>query len=117
MKLSELKKVIKYKFDFADKEIDGTFYIELDQIKEKYLNQIEVTGISQEYVTCDFVNFLNSHKAEVKEYIVDNYYNSEFKSYLIKQLCESDDIIDDGGEAVYHFIKEDMDYFLRETRA
>lgn len=119
MTLKDLKGVIDYTFDIADDEIDATFYIELDEIKEEYLNNIEVVKIDREYVTCRLTNFLrrmaNFHPTKMKEYIDGAYYDGKQKDYLTAQLTKhrkGEDITDDGGEAVYHFINNDLYDFL-----
>lgn len=119
MTLIDLKDVIDYTFDIADDEIDATLYIELDEIKEEYLRNIEVVKIGRDYVTCRLTNFLrrfaNFHPTKMKEYIDEAYYDCEQKDYLTAQLTKhhkGEDITDDGGEAVYHFIKNDLYDFL-----
>ena len=36
MKLSDLKSILQFDTDFADNEIDATFYTEIDDILPKY---------------------------------------------------------------------------------
>lgn len=121
--LSDLKNVIAFTFDIADDEIDGSFYIELDEINEEYLG-IEVVKIDRDLIICKLTDFLRRlatfHPNLIENYLNDNYYDGKQKDYLIKQLtkrkCGSNkgDITDDGGEAVYHFITNDMYDFLTQ---
>lgn len=119
--LSDLKNVIAFTFDIADDEIDASFYIELDEIPEEHARNIEVVRIDKELVVCKLTNFLrrkaNFHPTKITEYINENYYDSPHKDYLLKQLTKrrkGEDITDDGGEAVYHFITHDMYDFLTQ---
>ena len=54
----------------------------------------------------------------MRDYINNNYEDSDLKTYLIQQLTKrrlgsnAGDITDDGGEAVYHFIECDLYDFL-----
>lgn len=121
--LSDLKNVIAFTFDIADDEIDGSFYIELDEINEEYLG-IEVVKIDRDLIICKLTDFLRRlatfHPNLIENYLNDNYYDGKQKDCLIKQLtkrkCGSNkgDITDDGGEAVYHFITNDMYDFLTQ---
>jgi hypothetical protein len=119
MTLKDIKGIIDYTFDIADDEIDGSFYIELDEINEDYLSNIEIVKIGKEIVTCRLTNFLqrlaNFHPSKITTYIDDNYYDGEQKDYLKTQLTKAHGkgiITDDGGSAVYHFINYDMCDFL-----
>lgn len=123
MTLKDLKDIdFKLSVDFADNEIDATIYFELEEIDDDIASEIVVTRISKNYVTCKFTNYLRRlatfHPTQIKNYINDNYYDGETKDYLIKQLTKRKlgsnvgDITDDGGEAVYHFIENDLYDFL-----
>lgn len=119
MTLEDLRNVIGFTFDIADDEIDASFYIELDEIPEEHARNIEVVRIDKDLVVCKLTNFLrrkaNFHPTQIKNYINDNYYDSELKDNLLKQLTKrqkGEDITDDGGEAVYYFITNDMYDFL-----
>lgn len=127
MTLYDLKNVIDFTFDIEDDEVCGRFYIEMDEINEKYAAQIEVVRISQDLITCKLSRFLqrmaNFHPTDIINYLEDNYYDGEQKEYLKKQLtknpCRRDPelkgvVTDDGGEAVYHFITYDMYDFLTQ---
>ena len=123
MTLYDLKNVIGFTFDLADDEVDASFYIELDEIAEENLG-IEVVRIERDLVVCKLTDFLRRkarfHPGEIIDYLNENYYDGEQKDYLLKQLTKrplkhianSGDITDDGGEAVYHFITNDMYDFL-----
>lgn len=124
MTLNDLKNVINFTFDLEDDEVCGRFYIELDEINEKYLG-IEVVRIDRDSITCKLTDFLRRlaifHGNEITDYLNDNYYDGEQKDYLLKQLTKrkisstnQGDITDDGGEAVSHFIESDMYYFLTQ---
>ena len=127
MTLSELKNVIDFTFDIADDEIDASFYIELDEIYEKYADNIEVVRISKDLVVCKLTDFLRDlakfHPSKITEYLNECYYDGDQKDYLLKQLTKRPshlnqfkaDITDDGGEAVYHFIENDMYDFLTQN--
>jgi hypothetical protein len=122
MTLYDLKNVIQFTFDIADDEIDASFYIELDEIPEERARNIEVVRIDRDLVVCKLTNFLrrkaNFYPTEIANYIADNYYDGLQKEYLTRQLTKrkkGEDITDDGGEAVYHFITNDMyDFLTRE---
>lgn len=125
MTLYDLKNIIDFTFDLEDDEIDAGFYIELDEINEKHLG-IEVVKIGRDFVTCKLTDYLRRkaifHPNEITDYLNDNYYDGEQKDYLIEQLTKRPipakhikaDITDDGGEAVYHFITNDMYDFLTQ---
>lgn len=121
MTLLDLKNVIDYTFDIEDDEVCGEIYVELDEIKEEYARQIEVVKIGRDVVTCKLTHFLrrfvNFYPTKFIEYINENYYDGEQKDYLLKQLTKrkkGEDITDDGGEAVYQFIANDMYDFLTQ---
>ena len=114
MKLKELKNIIKFSFDFADDEIDAVFYVELEAINEKYLKQIEVVLINQNYIVCKFTDFIRRHKTAIKKYLIKNYHDEEALDYLINHLIIADDITEDGGEAVWHFLEYDIADFLTQ---
>lgn len=115
MTLLELKNKIGFTFDIADDEIDASFYIELDEINTKLANRIEVVRIDRDLVVCRLTDFLrNLPKDQLARYIEDNYYDGETKDTLIEQLIEADEITDDDGYAVYHFIEADMYDFLTQ---
>ena len=114
MKLKDLKDVIRFSFDFADDEIDSSFYVELEAINEKYLKQIEVVKISQNYVICKFTDFLRKHKTAIKKYLLETYNKGETLDWLINNLVVADDITADGGEAVWHFMEYDLADFLTQ---
>jgi hypothetical protein len=120
MTLFDLKNVLDFTFDLEDTEVCGEFYIELDEINEEYARQIEVVKIGRDVVTCKLTDFLRRmakfHPTKIVEYLNDNYYDGDQKDYLLKQLTKrlKEDIADDGGEAVYHFITNDMYDFLTQ---
>lgn len=115
MKLYELNGIIEYTFDLTDNEVYGRFYIELDEIKPEFAKEIEVVKIDRDTVNCKLTDFIRNHRAAIKKYLVDNYHDGEQRRYLIKQLCKNEDITDDGGEAVYHFIENDFYDFLTQN--
>ena len=120
MTLFDLKGVIDFTFDIADDEVDASFYIELDEIRRDYLKEIEVVRISKDLIVCKLTQFLRRkaifHPTEITKYLDDNYDDIEWKNYLKVQLTKTPkgkvDITDDGGEAVYRFINDDMYDFL-----
>ena len=125
MTLHDLKNIIDFTFDIVDDEIDAGFYIELDEIAEEHLG-IEVVKIGRDVVTCKLTDYLRRkarfHPTEISDYIAENYYDGDLKDYLTEQLSKrpipakhiNADITDDGGEAVYHFITNDMYDFLTQ---
>lgn len=115
MMLNELNGIIDFNFDIADDEIDARFYIELAEINSKYAKQIKVVRIDRDLIVCKLTDFLRHHKTAIKKYLVENYYKSEQLNYLINQICKADNITDDGGEAVYHFINYDLYDFLTQN--
>ena len=54
MKLSELKNILQFDTDFADTEIDASFYTELEDILPQYANELVVQSISTNYIVCNF---------------------------------------------------------------
>lgn len=110
MTLDQLQNIIGFDFDFADDEIDATFYTELKDINPKYTKQIQVKSINTLIVVCDFTNFIKHHKTAIKKYIYDNY-NLAWASMFYKWLFPTDtDKID--AEAYAHFIQFDLGDFL-----
>ena len=124
MTLYDLRGVIDFTFDIADDEVDASFYIELDEIKERHLRNIEVIRIDRDLVVCKLTDYLRRSaylSGLLRKYINSAYYDGETKDCLLNQLCTSkkrlnkdEDITDDGGEAVYHFIAHDMYDFLTQ---
>lgn len=127
MTLYDLKNIIDFTFDIEDDEIYARFYIELDEVSEEHLG-IEVVKISRDVVTCKLTDYLRRkarfHPTEIINYINDHYYDGDQKDYLVNQLTKrpapqnkfKDDITDDGGDAVYHFITNDMYDFLTQHK-
>lgn len=109
MTLNELQNIIGFDFDFADDEIDATFYTELNDINPKYAKQIQVKSINTLIIVCDFTNFIKHHKTAIKKYIYDNY-QLAWASLLFNGLYPLDGEID--AEAYAYFIEHDMDTFL-----
>ena len=107
MTLSELKSILQFDTDFADNEIDATFYTEIDEILPKYAKQLNVLSISTNYIICDFYKFIKHHKTSIKEYLYKEYYRA-WASYYFTGIFEEDD-----AECIAHFIEYDMDNFLR----
>ena len=107
MKLSDLKSIIQFDTDFADNEIDATFYTEIDDILPKYAKNIDVLAISTNYITCDFTNFIKKNKEEIKKYI-KAVYHEEYIDSTINDIFKDQD-----AECIAYFIEHDMDDFLR----
>ena len=114
MKLSDLKNVIEFTFDLQDDEVCGRIHIDLDEINEKYARQIEVVKIDSNYVTCKLTDFLRHHKTAVSKYIRKNYNVCAKRKFLENALVDSDNITEDGGEAVYYFIISELYDFLSQ---
>ena len=100
--------------NFYDKTVDGGFYLELSEINDQTAQLIEVVKIGADYITCNFTNFIKQHKSKIKKYLLDNFYDGELRTYLINQLCNTEHITDDGGEAVYYFLENDMMHLLMQ---
>ncbi len=107
MKLSKLKSILKFNPDFADKEIDATFYTEIDDILPKYADNIDVVSIDTNYITCDFYKFIFKHKDEITNYIKIAYYDE----YVVNSLI--DIFVNHDADCIAYFIEHDMDNFLR----
>lgn len=107
MKLSDLKSIIQFATDFADDELDVSFYTELDDILPKYADTINVLQIHTNYIVCDFSRFIRYHKVEIKDYIYDNYYLPWASDMYINMFEKQD------AEYIAQFIENDMDAFLR----
>lgn len=112
MKLESLKNVLKLEFDFLDNEVCGSFYCELEAIKPKWARKLDVISITEKYVTCNFVELLRTNTNAVRNYIETEYNECDAKSWLLSQLCEAENILDDGGDAIYYFMQEDLAEFL-----
>ena len=110
MKISDLTPIIDFTFDFADNDIDCTFYCDIHSILPKYAKQIEVIKINEDYVTCNFTKFIAKHRTAIKKYLYDNYYISDTLTWLINELYIPNTITD--SEALYHFINYDLSDFL-----
>lgn len=114
MVLEDLKGKLVFGFDFADTQIDATFYTEIEDILPSYAKKIKVEKISKNFVICDFTAFIQSHKTAIKKYIYDNYslcwaswlYNGLFVKDEKRKHFQFDD------EAYYHFITKDLGEFL-----
>lgn len=107
MKLSDLKSILQFDTDFADNEINATFYTEIDDILPKYAKQLNVLSISTHYITCDFTNFIKNHKEEIIKYIKTVYHEKYIDSKITNIFEEQD------AECIAYFIEYDMDDFLR----
>lgn len=107
MKLSDLKSILQFDTDFADNEIDATFYTEIDDILPKYAKQLNVLSISTNHITCDFYNFIFNHKDEITKYI-KTVYHERYIDSKIAGIFEDQD-----AEDIAYFIEHDMDDFLR----
>ena len=107
MKLSDLKSIIQFDTDFADDEIDASFYTELDDISPKYADTINVLQIHTDCIVCDFSRFIRDHKVEIKDYIYDNYYLPWASNMYINMFEKQD------AGYIAHFIEKDMGVFLR----
>lgn len=107
MKLSDLKSIIQFDTDFADDEIDATFYTEIDDILPKYAKNIDVLAISTKLITCDFTNFIKKNKEEITKYI-KAVYHEEYIDSTINGIFKDQD-----ADCIAYFIEYDMDDFLR----
>ena len=107
MKLSELKNILQFDTDFADNEIDASFYTELDDILPQYANELVVQSISTNYIVCNFYDFIFNHKEEITKYIKAVYYE-EYIDSTINGIFDNKD-----AECISYFIEHDMDDFLR----
>ena len=107
MKLSDLKSIIQFDTDFADDEIDASFYTELDDILPKKADTINVLQIHTDYIVCDFSRFIRDHKVEIKDYIYDNYYLPWASNMYINMFEKQD------AGYIAHFIEKDKGVFLR----
>ena len=107
MKLSEITNILQFDTDFADNEIDASFYTEIEDILPKYAKQLNVISISTNYIVCDFYNFIKNHKTAIREYLYKEYYIA-WASYYSTGIFKEDD-----AECIAYFIEHDMDNFLR----
>lgn len=111
MKLVDLKGIVSYSFDFADNEIDASFYAELNDVKDEYAKEIEVINISHNYIICDFKNFILKHKDDVRNYIYNNY-NIPWASQRYAGIYESAENSEKQSDWLCSFINEDLGDFL-----
>lgn len=107
MKLIELKNILQFDFDFADTEIDASFYTELEDIKDEYAKDILVDTITKEFVICHFYDFIFNHKEDIIKYI-KTVYHEEYIDSTINGIFNNED-----AECIAYFIEHDMDDFLR----
>ena len=112
MKISDLTNIIKFSFDFADDQIDASFYIEIEEINPKYAKQIDVKQINKNYIVCDFTTFILNHKTAVKNYIYKTYY-LPWASQFYKGIYENENPHDQA-EWLYKLISEDLDNILQK---
>lgn len=112
MKLEDLKNAIKFDFDFADNKIDTSFYIELQDIKQKYAKQIKVIEINKNFVICDFCDFILRNKEDIIKYICSGYKEDEkyIKNYIYGIFEEENDNEQAGW--IYAFMNQDLEDFL-----
>lgn len=107
MKLIELKNILQFDTDFADTEIDASFYTEIEDILPQYANELVVHSISTNYIVCNFYDFIFNHQEEITNYIKTVYY-SDYIDSTINGIFEDKD-----AECIAYFIEHDMDNFLR----
>lgn len=107
MKLSDLKSILQFDTDFADDEIDSTFYTELEDILPKYADDVDVLQINTNYIVCDFSRFIREHQEEITKYIKTVYYEDYIDSTITGIFKDQD------AECIAYFIEHDMDDFLR----
>ena len=85
MKLYELDNIISFNFDFADDEVDASFYAEPNEINPKYAKQIEVVKITKQYIICKFTDFIRHNKTEIKKYLKINK-NENIRLKIFKRI-------------------------------
>lgn len=107
MKLSELTNILQFDTDFADTEIDASFYTEIEDILPQYADELIVHSISTKYIVCDFYNFILTHKDEITKYIKAVYHERYIDSKVNGIFKDQD------AECIAYFIEHDMDDFLR----
>ena len=107
MKLSELKNILQFDTDFADTEIDASFYTEIEDILPQYADELVVQSISTNYIVCNFYDFIFNHRKEIIDYIYDNYY-LPWASDMRVNIFDNKD-----ADYIAQFIENDMDTFLR----
>lgn len=114
MKLVDLKGIITYSFDFADNEIDASFYTELNDIKEEYAKEIEVVEISRNYIICKFKEFILTHKEIIRDYIYNNYFEP-WASQKYTGIYESVNNSDEQSDWLWALISEDLGELLKNN--
>ena len=107
MKLSELTNILQFDTDFADTEIDASFYTEIEDILPQYADELVVHSISTNYIVCNFYDFIFNHKEDIINYI-KAVYVEEFIDNKIAGIFNDKDV-----ECIAYFIEHDMDEFLR----
>ncbi len=112
MTLYDLRNILSDEFDFSDHTVCGSFYADIKDIRTSHAKKIVVESISSELVCCRFTEFLESNRSAVKRYLEANYEDGDELDYLRATLCDAEDINEDGGEAVYRFIENDIADFL-----
>ena len=107
MKLSELTNILQFDTDFADTEIDASFYTEIEDILPQYADELIVHSISTKYIVCNFYEFIFNHKEDIIKYIKKVYYEDYIDS-TINDIFNNQD-----AECIAYFIEHDMDDFLK----
>lgn len=107
MKLSDLQSILKFDTDFADNDIDASFYTEIADILPKYAKQLTVLSITPNYIICDFHKFIMCHKTAIRKYIYNTYYLPHARN-MFRGIFDFED-----AGYIAHFIEKDMGTFLR----
>lgn len=112
MKLNELRNILNMSFDFADNELDASFYCELEEISEELAKKIEVVKITKGFVICDFKSFILHHKTKIISYLKNSYSSSYWKNYANGIFNNSNKY--EAEEWIASFIEQDLASFLTE---
>lgn len=112
--LADVGALLDCGMDIYDDEIDAGFYLEPEEMTTGLARLLNVKRIGRDHIVCSVTDLLRHHAQSVRRYLLNNYYEGKQLDYLLEILTTGDDITRDGGEAVYHFIENDICDFFAE---
>ena len=117
MTLYEINQILKIDLDIEDAEVCARRYIERNEIPERYAKAIEVVEINDDTIICDLTQFVRQHRNEIASYIRHEYESNEKALAFYAPILGDGDIIrPDAGEAVFYFIKYEIEDFFQCER-
>lgn len=86
--LKDIKDKVLFSYDLTDDEYDTWFYADI--ANTDMAEEIEVTQITDNAITCRFSEYLRTHKDYMKNFIKDTYYEPYKSIYLTALDNEKD---------------------------